>query len=96
MENSRFSARNMKFLMLINKNNLASFLSTRAKNKSTSQEVLFVLERCVPLARNEMCPSGVMFPLEVKCAFGTCYGTHCITANEVSNITMRCRMKGLR
>ena len=36
-----------------------------------------------------MCTSCVMFPLEVKCAFGRCYGTHHITANEVSNITMR-------
>ena len=43
-------------------------MSTRAKTKSTSQEVLFVLERCVPPRRNEMCPSGVMFPLEVMCA----------------------------
>ena len=40
--------------------------------------------------RNVMCTSCVMFPLEVKCAFGTCYGTHYITANEASNITMRC------
>ena len=39
--------------------------------------------------RNVMCTSCVMFPLEVKCAFGTCYGTHYITANEASNITVR-------
>ena len=39
--------------------------------------------------RNVMCTSCVMFPLEVKCAFGTRYGTHHFTANEASNITMR-------
>ena len=46
----------------------SSNLGSSSKTKSTSQEVLFVLERCVPLARNMMRPSGVMFPSEVMCA----------------------------
>ncbi len=39
-----------------------------SKQKSTARAVLFCLGRCVPLARNEMCTSCVMFPLEVMCA----------------------------
>ena len=35
------------------KNKAASFLSTHLKTKSTSQEVLFVLERCVPQAERD-------------------------------------------
>ena len=47
---------------------VASFLSTHLKTKSTSQEVLFVLKRCVPLARNVMRTACVMLPLAVMCA----------------------------
>ena len=46
----------------------SSNLGGASKTKSTSQEVLFVLERCVPPLRNEMCTSCVMFPPEVMCA----------------------------
>ena len=43
-------------------------MSTHLKKKSTAYAVLFFLERCVPLARNVMCTSCVMFPSEVMCA----------------------------
>ena len=56
--------------------------------KQPNAFALGFFQRCVPQA-DVMCSTCVMFPLEVKCAFGTCYGTHCITVNEVSNITMR-------
>jgi hypothetical protein len=41
---------------------MASFLSTRLKTKSTSYEVLFVLERCLPLRA-----SDVAFGSDVHC-----------------------------
>ena len=37
---------------------MASFLSTRAKTKSTSYEVLFVLERCLPLRASDVAFGG--------------------------------------
>ena len=46
----------------------SSILGGASKTKSTSYEVLFVLERCVPLTRNVMRTSCVMLPLAVMCA----------------------------
>ncbi len=46
-------------------------------------------QRCVPQAERDVFPLEVMLTSCVMCTFGACKGTHHITANGVSNITMR-------
>ena len=51
--------------------------------------VPFVLaERCVPLARNEMCPSGVMFASQVMCASRVRSGTRHTTLRQRRNTSL--------
>ena len=66
---------------------LASFLSTRLKQKSTARAVLFCLERCLPLRARD-----VAFGSDVHCVSDVTpngvVGKHHITATNGSNITM--------
>ncbi len=71
---------------------LASFSSTRSKQKSTAIAVLFCLERCLPLRA-----SDVAFGSDVHCVsdvlpYGE-VGKHNITATGGSNITLYKRLK---
>ena len=73
----------------------SSNLGSSSKPKSTARAVLFGLERCVPLARNVMRTSCVMFPSEVMCASRVRRNTshhfapwaQYITMSEANNIT---------
>jgi len=66
---------------------MASFLSTRLKQKSTAKAVLFCLERCVPQAERDAHDlRDVCFASDVR--FAREQGTHHITATNGSNITM--------
>nr|MBQ4317585.1 hypothetical protein [Clostridia bacterium] len=61
----------------------------RSNKKDTLKVVFFIGARCVPLARNVMCPSGVMFPSEAMYTAVRASGTHHITAHEVGSIAVR-------
>ena len=45
-------------------------------------------QRCVPLARNVMCPSGVMFALQVMCASRVRKRAHHITLRQRRNTSL--------
>ena len=58
-----------------------------APEKSTCESKCF-FQRCVPLVRNEMCPSGVMFDSQVMCPSGVKRNTSLHIAPQVQYITM--------
>ena len=66
---------------------MASFLSTRSKQKSTALAVLFCLERCVPQAERDVhFVRDVSFGSDVR--FAREQGTHHITLRQRRNTSL--------